>query len=383
MKSHYMLALSQLWETYSNVDEKSLKEDFVNRFGVNVKSNDNFVMFDYHQVKADWDVDFVSICRGLILDKHNGKLVCGPFTKFWNLGESHASDIDWESTHVFEKLDGSMVSRWWDKYNQKFQYTTRFQLPEDMESNFILKSNTNWMHLAKTTIEKCFVTSTQHIDKTFVFEVMSPLNRVVIKHSLAHAKIIGIRDNKTGEEESVTDCYEEGPKTFAFANPNDIVEFANQLDGHRQEGFIVCDKYFSRVKIKGDSYVRLHRLKDRANSVANLLAIIYNGEEEEVGLHFPEVFERCDLIKTYIKTYCNELQEVYDSLKHIEPRKDFAIALKEKQLAGQFILFGLKSNQQNVHTYVMDLPESKFVRFFESLIEANIKLPQEIFSNEL
>jgi len=35
--------------------------------------------------------------------------VAYPFNKFFNFGEEYADNIDWESAHVLEKVDGSLI----------------------------------------------------------------------------------------------------------------------------------------------------------------------------------------------------------------------------------------------------------------------------------
>jgi len=58
-------------------------------------------------------------CRGIILDSKNGwQVVAFPYKKFFNHGEPFASEIDWTTAKIFEKIDGSLASVYW--YDQKW-----------------------------------------------------------------------------------------------------------------------------------------------------------------------------------------------------------------------------------------------------------------------
>ncbi len=64
------------------------------------------VMFKYDQLRSDLSIPLVQECRGLVLDAHTFEVVSYPFNKFFNYGEPLASDVDWASAYVTQKLDG-------------------------------------------------------------------------------------------------------------------------------------------------------------------------------------------------------------------------------------------------------------------------------------
>ena len=69
----------------------------------------NLVMFKYNQLDSDLGNPIVQECRGLILDADTFEVVSFPFTKFFNYGEANAVDVDWRTSYVTEKIDGSIV----------------------------------------------------------------------------------------------------------------------------------------------------------------------------------------------------------------------------------------------------------------------------------
>ena len=74
---------------------------------LDIKEEDGFTLLKYNQINSDFSQDIVKECRGIILDS-NHKIVCWPFSKFFNYGESNADEIDWSSARVQEKIDGCL-----------------------------------------------------------------------------------------------------------------------------------------------------------------------------------------------------------------------------------------------------------------------------------
>lgn len=66
----------------------------------------NLLMLKYSQIDSDFNLRIVRECRGLILDEDTLEVVCHPFDKFGNAGESYCPEIDWKSCYVTEKIDG-------------------------------------------------------------------------------------------------------------------------------------------------------------------------------------------------------------------------------------------------------------------------------------
>ena len=76
----------------------------------------------YNQTKSDFNNPIVCECRGIILEKDTNAVVCLPFTKFWNVGESRAASIMWDSAQVLEKYDGSLIKMY--RYNEEWIIAT-------------------------------------------------------------------------------------------------------------------------------------------------------------------------------------------------------------------------------------------------------------------
>lgn len=83
----------------------------------------SYNIFSYNQIESDFSLPVVQVSRGIILkiteacfpeemeiEDHviDIKVVCWPFSKFFNYSEPNAHSIDWSSAKVQEKIDGCL-----------------------------------------------------------------------------------------------------------------------------------------------------------------------------------------------------------------------------------------------------------------------------------
>ena len=63
---------------------------------IRVKFANNLAIFNY-DISADFSDPVVQESRGIIIDTDSLEVVCWPFRKFGNYGESYADSIDWST----------------------------------------------------------------------------------------------------------------------------------------------------------------------------------------------------------------------------------------------------------------------------------------------
>ena len=80
-----------------------------------IKEDGPYVIFNYDQIRSDFNNPIVREARGIIFRKGEwNNPVCWAFNKFFNVQESFADEIDWSTAFVTEKVDGSLIKVWWD-----------------------------------------------------------------------------------------------------------------------------------------------------------------------------------------------------------------------------------------------------------------------------
>ncbi len=191
------------------------------------------------------------------------EIVCRGFDKFFNYSELYADDIDWKTARVQEKIDGSIVKMY--RYGNIWHWATNRTIDvEDalLPPGFPVRS---FMDIIRMTPE--YETLTKIADTldgecTYIFELTSPYNRIIIPYRTPALFHIGTRNNRTGIE---SPCLlpVRRPKEYALRTLNDCMKAAAELNTEsgdvEHEGFVVVDGRFKRVKIKSPEYVYIHR----------------------------------------------------------------------------------------------------------------------------
>jgi len=295
----------------------------------------NLVMLKYNQIESDFNIGLVRECRGIILDEDTLEPVCIPFFKFGNYGESYCPEIDWSSCWVGEKLDGSLIKvvRLGDKLLISTNGTIdAFKAPlaeqigcsarsfGDLVVNALFKEyQLNMDKAGKSTVNDDVVAPVEWLTglldegKTYMFELTSPFNKVVVTWHETRLNFLGVRDNETFQETYFCDhelknCFNV-PKVFPLKSIDDCVKAAEQLDCNN-EGFVVCDKNFNRVKVKSTLYVSLHHMKGNGIlSYERGIDIVRRNELGEVLTYFPEFALHLNQIKEKFDSYIKDMNE--------------------------------------------------------------------------
>ena len=298
------------------------------------------VLFKYDQTNADFSLDIVRECRGLILDAETFEVVSYPFNKFFNYGESHAANIDWSSAHVESKIDGSIMKV--VNLDGNFLISTngvidafKCNLPETIGCPFnsfgeLFMEGMKFYGLGKEDFPRLFKPN-----KTYMFELTSPYNQVVVQWKDTKVWFLGERDNLTFKETFYGD-HElskvfDVPKVYPIKTIDQCVAAASELP-EDEEGYVVCDKDFNRIKVKSPRYVQLHYMAGNQNwSGRRVLEILLANEVSEYVAYFPKFKTAFDVVKAKYDAYVSELEylkSAIDDLLEVEngsmSKKDFA-----------------------------------------------------------
>lgn len=337
--------------------------------GVSAKSDGTNIIFNYG-IEPDWTNPIPHVCRGLVLCAETYAIRAAPLFKFFNLNEPHAAKIDWDSSTIFEKLDGTMVCRFFDPKREEFVYTTRYQLPHEVETNTVHDSGITWRELIDKCVGPLEESIQQKENETIVLEVMSPLNRVVVMHRAFKASVLMRRNNETLEELDLRD-YPLAPKTYSFSSPEEIVSFAHTLKGTEQEGFVVVDKDMQRVKIKGEKYVQLHLLRsNQTSSMKALIKAVRHGEADELEAYFPEYREAIAAVKKTVADQVRQHEAALEKLNSIEDQKEFALKLFEENLSANDLVFSVRAGKYaSIADAVESYDDYRYARWLKPIVD--------------
>ena len=272
-------------------------------------SRDNgYILFKYNQVFSDFNIPLVREARGIIFRESDWECVCHPFDKFGNYGESYCPEINWETASVQEKVDGSLIKFWHDN---GWHISTNGTI-DAFKANLNDVKYQNFGQLVIDAIHKVFPYEHDFfnmLDKTctYMFELVSPYNRVVIPYEEIKLYFLGIRYMVDGKEwnpeESDVPMFFSVPKRYPLHSLEDVQQAANTLSWDN-EGYVVCDSNFNRVKIKSPSYVMAHYVRNNNTiNTERLVQIVLDGEQKEFLI--------------YASDYADELYDVEETMHKI------------------------------------------------------------------
>lgn len=330
-------------------------DELKNKFAIDAtrhKTYNNLILLKYNQIESPFAESMVCEARGIILDEADDwRVICTRFSKFFNHGEGHAAPIDWKTARVQEKVDGSLTTPYF--YDNKWHVATSGSPDASGEVNGFPFT---FAELFWKTFEEMKLSLPNNTDLCPSFELTSPFNRVVIPHKTASLTLIGIFDRVTGNEFVDHKTTYPVVKSYAFNSLGDVVSYAKTLNGIEQEGFVVVDGNFNRVKIKGDQYVALHHLKDSWGP-RRIVEIVRVGEIAEVCAYFPEYADQFNDTKARYDRLVQNLNDTYDKLKSLTVQKDFALAVQAHKCSVPGALYSLRAGKViSVQQFLADMP---------------------------
>jgi len=205
--------------------------------------------------------------RGIVFDNATGRVLRRPFHKFFNVNEKSWTQLEdlkkEEVLWVANKLDGTLISPF--IVNNKIIWGTK-RVADDFHhavENFL----TDGVH----TEYEDFVRTMIAADTTPLFEFHDPDVEgtvIVIQYKKAFLRLIGLRDNKTGQYVDLESIKESIQRNFPsvevveYFEKSSIEDIQAELEtAEGVEGRVVMLRNTGLVKIKSPWYVKRHKVK--------------------------------------------------------------------------------------------------------------------------
>jgi RNA ligase-like protein len=307
---------------------------------------ENLIQFHYDMF-ASPTTTLVRECRGLILDsEHHWNVVARAMDKFPTHGDGWGALPDWNSSRVFEKVDGTLAILY--AYDGRWHWATSgfpdargkvdkhgFTFAELINKTFCSKP---WFGMLPPT--SC--------GKTFWFELTSRFSKIVVHQEEPALTLLGARDMTTQQEltlEVASGFFPGCPvvKSYPIKGLENVLAALEGMDGTKQEGFVVCDAAFNRTKLKCSDYSRLHLLRDRFSSIRGIVDVVRFGRTSEAIAEFPELKDRLLEVHSRYSNLLEELHTKWKEYSEIEDQKEFALRVKD--IRGASSLFAVRKGK--------------------------------------
>lgn len=340
------------------------------------KVGDTFFSVNYDQIESKPGV-MVNQCRGMILavsspltaGQVSGQDPVGPtviyarpFDRFFNLGDSNAASVDLDNSNTifYEKLDGTCCIVWWNPLSNEWCVATR-AVPladkpmtgwDDLTFSGLFKKalretlvrfNNGWSELTEENCFNLWTAGNLNKRETYVFELTTPLNRIVVSYPEYTVWLLGIRNTQTGVESEIDQfgAFFSGVPTcpsHKLNNLSELLDFVGSKAPFEQEGVVVRDSQFRRVKVKSLAYMAYNRVRDNAaNSPRALMELILTEKLDDVlPVLEPYVQEQAVKLQDGVRVLFQKTETIYQEiLAEIQgqenQRKAFALAVQARK----------------------------------------------------
>lgn len=284
------------------------------------------------EYERKWD-DVTIRCRGLVTHNETGDIVARPFKKFFNIEEN--KHIPTSEFDVYEKMDGSLIIIFW------------------YDGGWIVASRGSFTSEQALAAQRIFFDELDNnfsIGITYLFEFTAPWNRIVVNYGeKPKLTLIGAIRTDTGEEATW-----EQLKRIGKGGNCDVVKKYDGINDFNvlkkiipddEEGFVVKFSNGDRCKIKGEEYLRLHKLMTNV-STTSVWENLMNGKSmDELLLDIPDEF--FDVVKATEKELDDLYWKIADEALHLfktfyvdgMSAKDFADRIKDVKVPYKSLLF--------------------------------------------
>ena len=358
---------------------------------IKVNRDGAYILLKYNQLSSDFALPIVRECRGSIFYLNdNGKYecVCRAFDKFGNYGESYVPDMDWSTVKCTEKIDGSIMKLWC--YNNCWHLSTNGNInAKEAKIGDVRKDDFDQVfceacipHLVKhygtaPNFTKWF--DELNPEYTYIFELVSPYNRVVIPYEHSDIYFLGARNNITNQQfgcdtasATMMHC-EMFPKPWLYATRTleDILKAANDLPWN-EEGYVCYDKNFNRCKIKSPKYVMAHFARN--NNVItrwHLIDVILKGEMDEFIIYASDYKDQIEWIKKLMDefiVFVDDCALMSRNLRKLD-RPEAAEVIKKFHKFVQPIMFMNLKRIAGGRAYTYDWDTYKWERALDNFID--------------
>lgn len=340
--------------------------------GIKVKHHaqyPNLCLFKYDMVGAPEGDPLVNECRGVILDEEDDwRVIARGFDRFYNLGSGHAKNIDWSTARVQEKLDGSLCVL----YHYKLQWHVATSGTPDASGNVNGGNETFAQYFWRVWGDRGL--DGLDLNQSYIFELTGPLNRIVVPHTQATLTLLSSRHRQSGKESHRSFIISDGMKhdlavvkEYALTNFEQCLKTFDHLNGLHNEGYVVVDGAFNRVKVKHPGYVALHHIKDGMGPKA-FMETARKGEVSEVSLAFPEFASSIKKAKVQIDCLVRILTDIEHELDKQElflaTQKEYATEVLTWHKKYSSYLFAIRANKvASAKEWIDGLPIDKLLEF--------------------
>ena len=366
------------------------------------------------QYERLWD-EITLQCRGLVTNS-KGIVVARPFKKFFNYEEHKPEDIPNENYVVYEKMDGSLgilfyyeyelsderryniwfnnnyetgMERFFDQNNLPDFDDPYYEPTPKTKGDWILATRGSFTSpqsiKGKEILDKKYDVNSLKKDNTYLFEIIFPQNRIVVNYGDEEKLVLlGAIHTETDNEVPDSSLFFTQESGFELVTTyktwGEGYDLLKEEISKDKEGYVIKFKNGFRMKIKGDEYVRLHKILTNISNRDIWEYLKDNKPFDELLDRVPDEFN--EWVKTTVrdlKYSCFQLREragkLHDGFRYgkygdvyPEPtKKEFAEFVMKQQEVLHAIMFAMwDKNNEKVDSIIWKIVKPEYSKPFKN-----------------
>ncbi len=338
-----------------------------------IRKDNGYVLFTYTLGFTDFSIPLCKECRGIILDElNNFKPVCVPFYKFFNFGEPYADEIDWDSAEVQEKVDGSLCKIWYGRDGELIFSTNGTIYGDKAECVNIYQDDISFGDLMREAMPSSVPIP---VNATHMFELTSKYNKILVEYEGApRLTYLGSRKLDTFKECHYP-CLETSfktPKLYSLKNIEEVKRASAQITDLSEEGFVVVDKNFNRIKVKSPYYVAVAHAVSKVSSFKGIIKLLKNEEVDEILTYcLKEEQEKVKEVRENLISMAKIISMIFYHYNKIEDQKEFAFEVK-KYSYNSLLFKKRKDPNIKIYNELLEMNSKKLKELYNYFLEIRL-----------
>ena len=176
---------------------------------------------------------------------------------------------------------------------------------------------------------------------TWVFEYVSPKNRIVTQYEKDELILLGIFRKEYAAEigaNNVDNCASangfERPLSIKTDSLSQVLAALDDV-GLLDEGYVIYDHRFNRIKIKNPGYLAVSRAVNAGAQLSprHFATIVLNGDTDEIASYYDEFADMLFLMRGALEDMLNEVEDLWHKNRDAGSRKELALSVKHHPLS--------------------------------------------------
>ncbi len=385
---------------------EDIARHFYDTFGVVAQQHDSgrLWLFDYDQLAAHKHrtSEVVMESRGLVLCAQTLNVIRRPFARFFNIGEAPAyeADIDYARLEALEKVDGSLVTLYFNPVTGHWHFGTRgtpFADARHRDGGIFYERVMRAANLEVAPGTEAFDALMARLNKevTYLFEFIGPENAHVTPYATSELVLLGAR-NVNGVEHSPSEVNAllevlqamglrvRQPRRYPI--PLALEGLARSLQIEVIKEWVATDPQFKglhegvvcydpvtgkRLKVKTPLYVAVHlqgSAEENGLSPRRIVELVVNGDADEFCLYLPQLAPTVRKVQAAVEGFLDKLEPVWDEVKGIEDQKAFSLAVQARVGLGSGLFFQARKQGHTPLEIWRSMPLNKKASVAEKLV---------------